>query len=78
MTRLYGRALKGERVVGAVPQHDGAKVTRLVAQGSRGIEVMMTIDGATDAEVVHSYVAQVLRPTLRPGNIVIMHNLRAH
>jgi hypothetical protein len=28
--------------------------------------------------VVHSYVAQVLRPTLRPGNIVIMHNLRAH
>ncbi len=38
----------------------------------------MTIDGATDAEVFRVYVEQVLRPTLRPGDIVIMDNLRAH
>ena len=38
----------------------------------------MTIDGATDAEVFRIYVEQVLRPTLHPGDIVIMDHLRAH
>jgi transposase len=78
MTRLYGRAPKGERVIGAVPQHYGANVTMLAALGSHSVEAVMTIDGATDAEVFRTYVAQVLRPTLRPGDIVIMDNLRAH
>src|SRR3712207_4480440 len=50
----------------------------LAALGSHGVEAVMTIDGATDAEGFRVYVAQVLRPTLRPGDIVIMDNLRAH
>ncbi len=78
MTRLYGRAPKGERVIGAVPQNYGANVTMLAALGRRGVEAVMTIEGATDAEVFRVYVQQVLRPTLRPGDIVIMDNLRAH
>jgi transposase len=78
MTRRYGRAPQGERVIGAVPQNYGANVTMLAALGSRGIEAVMTIDGATDAEVFQAYVEQVLRPTLRPGDIAIMDNLRAH
>jgi transposase len=78
MTRLYGRAPRGERVVGTVPQNYGANVTMLAALGSQGVEAVMTIDGATDAEVFRVYVKQVLRPTLRPGDIVIMDNLRAH
>ena len=78
MTRLYGRAPRGERVIGAVPQNYGANVTRLASLGSQGIEAMMTIEGATDAEVFRVYVEQVLRPTLQPGDLVIMDNLRAH
>jgi transposase len=78
MTRRYGRAPKGERVVGAVPQNYGANVTLLAALGSHGLEAVMTIEGATDAEVFRVYIEQVLRPTLRPGDIVIMDNLRAH
>jgi transposase len=78
MTRLYGRAPRGERVVGTVPQNYGANVTMLAALGSHGVEAVMTIDGATDAEVFRVYVEQVLRPTLRPGDLVIMDNLRAH
>ncbi len=78
MTRRYGRAPQGERVVGAVPQNYGANVTILAALGSQGVEAVMTIEGATDAEVFQVYVEQVLRPTLRPGDIVIMDNLRAH
>jgi transposase len=78
MPRLYGRAPRGERVVGSVPQNYGANVTMLAALGSYGVEAVLTIDGATDAEVFRVYVEQVLRPTLRPGDIVIMDNLRAH
>ena len=78
MTRQYGRAPRGERVVGTVPQNYGTNVTMLAALGSRGVEAVMTIDGATDAEVFRAYVSQVLGPTLRPRDIVIMDNLRAH
>jgi transposase len=78
MTRLDGRAPRGERVIGAVPQNDGAHATRLAALGSQGVEAVMTIDGATDAAVFRLYVARVLRPTLCQGDIVIMDNLRAH
>jgi transposase len=78
MTRRHGRAPRGERVVGAVPQHDGAHVTMLAALSRPGIEAGMTLDGATDAEVFRAYVEQALCPTLVPGDIVIMDNLRAH
>jgi transposase len=78
MTRLYGRAPRGERVIGTVPQNYGTNVTMLAALNSHGVEAVMTIDGATDAEVFRVYVEQVLRPTLRPGDMVIMDNLRAH
>jgi transposase len=78
MTRIYGRASRGERVVGAVPQNYGANVTMIAALSLQGIEAVMTIDGATDAEVFRAYVEQVLCPTLVPGDIVVMDNLRAH
>ena len=78
MPRLYGRAPRGERVVGTVPQHSGAHVTRLAALGSHGVEAVMTSDGATDAEVFRVDVAQVRRPTRRPGDLVRMDNQRAH
>src|SRR5688500_17181717 len=38
----------------------------------------MTVNGATDTDVFRTYVKQVLGPTLRPGDIVVMDNLRAH
>ena len=38
----------------------------------------MTVEGATDADVFRAYVKRVLGPTLRPGDLVVMDNLRAH
>jgi transposase len=78
LTRLYGRAPKGERVIDAVPQNYGQKVTMLGALSIQGIEAVMTVEGATDAEVFLAYVEHVLAPTLRPGDMVVMDNLRAH
>ena len=78
MTRLYGRAPQGERVVGTVPQNYGPNVTVLAALGEHGLQAVMTVEGATDAEVFRAYVKHVLGPTLSPGDMVVLDNLRAH
>ena len=38
----------------------------------------MALDGTTDTESFRAYVSQVLIPTLRPGDIVVMDNLSPH
>jgi transposase len=78
MTRRYGRAPKGVRVRDRVPKNFGLNITILGTLSCRGLEAVMTVEGATDAAVFRAYVHQVLAPTLQPGEILIMDNLSAH
>lgn len=48
MTRLYGRASRGERVYDSVPQNYGENVTILATLSLSGIEAPMMIEGAVD------------------------------
>jgi transposase len=48
------------------------------ALGLHGLQAVMTVDGATEADVFRTYVKQVLGPTLAPGDSVVMDHLRAH
>ena len=43
-----------------------------------GRTAALAIEGATDTEVFQVYVREVLGPTLRPGDIVVMDNLSPH
>ena len=43
-----------------------------------GLTAPMVIDGAMNGDVFLAYVEQVLAPTLKPGDIVILDNLPAH
>ncbi len=78
MTRLYGRAPKGERVVGSAPQNYGSNITLLGALSASGLSALMTVDGDTDSEVFAAFVREVLAPTLTEGDIVVLDNLGAH
>jgi len=78
MTRLYGRAPKGQRVCGHVPQNWGHNLTMLAALSSTGVDATMTVEGATDTDVFCAYVSEVLSPTLVKGDIVVLDNLSAH
>ena len=78
MTRLYGRAAKGERVIESVPQNYGENITILATLGLSGITAPMTINGAVDGSVFKVYVEEVLCPTLREDDVVVMDNLPAH
>jgi transposase len=78
MTRMWGRAPKGERICEATPQGRWEVLTTLGAMSLRGIDAAMTIESTTDGEVFKGYVEQVLCPKLRPGDVVILDNLSAH
>lgn len=56
MSRLYGRAPHGKRVVGRISQNYRANITMLTSLGLQGLETLMTIDEATDGEVFTVYV----------------------
>jgi hypothetical protein len=72
LTRLYGRAAPGVRVVDRGPQHYGANISLLAALGVAGVSAPLTVAGAVDPAVLRAYVTQVLGPTLRPGDIVVL------
>jgi DDE superfamily endonuclease len=78
MTRLYGRAPRGERAVGSVPINYGSNITIIGALGVGGLSALMTVDGAADGDVFRAYVNWVLWPSLKPGEVVVMDNLSAH
>ena len=78
MTRIYGRARKGERAIGSAPHGHWNTTTLIAAVTVEGAQAPMVVDGATDTEVFQAYVEQVLTPSLKPGMIVVMDNLSAH
>jgi len=78
MTRLYGRALKGQRLVEAVPHGHWKTTTFIAALRSTGMTAPMVIDGALNGDLFCAYVHQVLVPELRPGDIVVLDNLSSH
>jgi transposase len=51
LTRLFGRAPRGARVVETVPQNYGPNVTRSGALSLQGLDAVMPVDGATDGDV---------------------------
>jgi transposase len=78
MTRLRGRAPKGQRVHAQSPQGHWQSTTMVGSLRLDGSTACMVMEGATDTEVFQVYVRKVLCPTLRPGDLVIMDNLSPH
>ena len=78
MTRLYGRAPRGERCRAPVPHGHWKTTTFVGGLTLAGVVAPMTLDGAMTGAAFFAYVKLVLAPTLRPGDIVVMDNLPAH
>ena len=78
MTRLYGRAEGGQRVVDSAPAGHWGTTTLLSSIRLDGSTAPMVIEGPTDADVFMAYVQQVLVSSLRTGDIVVLDNLSPH
>ena len=78
MTRLCGRALKGERVHASTPHGHWHTTTMISSIRLNGSTACMALEGTTDTESFRAYVSEVLLPTLQPDDIVVMDNLSPH
>jgi len=78
LTRRFGRAPVGARLVGTVPYGHWKPTTFVAALRASGLTAPLVIDGAVNGDLFVASVRQVLAPTLRPGDIVVMDNLASH
>lgn len=78
MTRVRGRAPRGERLIGRVPHGHWKTTTFLAALRHDGLAAPLVVDGAINGAIFLAYVQQQLAPTLQPGDLVILDNLSAH
>ena len=78
MTRLYGRAPRGQRLIAAVPHGHWKTSTFVGALRTDGLVAPGVFEGAINGRSFLAYIRQVLVPVLRPDDIVIMDNLGSH
>jgi transposase len=78
MTPLYAYAPRGQRALGKVPRNYGAIMTLIASLSLSGMGPAFILDGSADSSAFEIYIEQVLAPSLRPGQIVILDNLSIH
>ena len=78
MVPRYGRAPRGERAHGRAPRNWGKNVTLISSITTEGMGPSMSIQGSSDTESFSLYVREVLAPSLKSGQIVLMDNLSVH
>jgi transposase len=78
LTPMYARAPKGERARGKVPRNRGKNTTLIAALSLEGMGAALILEGSANTTAFELYVEQVLAPSLRAGQIVVMDNLQAH
>jgi DDE superfamily endonuclease len=72
MTRLYGWGPRGERLVDAAPYGHWKTTTFVAGLRSDGVIAPCVLDGLMTGEVFRAYVEQMLAPSLRPGDAVVI------
>ena len=78
MARLRGRAPRGERLVSKVPHGHWKTTTFVAGLRTNALTAPCVIDGPMNGDAFLAYVEQILVPTLKPGDIVVMDNLSSH
>jgi transposase len=76
MAPRYGRCEKGKRLIAHVPF--GQTTTLIAALRHDGLTAPCVFDGPINGEKFRAYVEQILVPTLKPGDLVLMDNLSSH
>jgi transposase len=78
ITRLYGRAPQGQRLVQKVLHGNWKTTTFIAALRHDRVTAPFLLEGAMNGEMFKAYVEQILAPTLKRGDIVFMDNVSVH
>jgi transposase len=74
----FAWAPRGQRAHGQVPRNWGKNTTLVAGLSLDGLQAPWTIEGAMDTDAFAVYVEQVLCPSLRAGQTVVMDTLSVH
>ena len=78
LLRRYARSPRGTRIGDHAPCGHWQAHTIVAALRTTEVTATAVFDGPMDSVTFRAYVDQVLVPTLRPGDVVILDNLAAH
>jgi len=78
ITRLYGRAPRGQRLVQKVLHGNWKTLTFIAALRHDRVTAPFVLQGAMNGETFKAYIEQFLAPTLKRGDIVFMDNVSVH
>lgn len=78
LVRRYGRGPRGQRVVDHAPWGRWQMQTVIAGLRVDGLVAPAVLTGPMDGVSFRAYVEQVLVPTLRPGDRVVLDNLSVH
>jgi transposase len=78
LLRRYGRSLRGTRLRDHTPCGHWQTHTVIAALRLDGLSAPAVFDGPIDNASFLAYVEQVLTPTLRRGDVVVLDNLAVH
>ena len=78
LLRRYGRSPRGTRLRDHTPCSHWETHTVIAALRLDGLGAPAVFDGPIDSPSFLAYVEQVLVPTLRPGDVVVLDNLAVH
>jgi transposase len=78
MARRYGRSPRGKRLDGPIPHGHWKTTTFVGGLTTRGFIAPYVLAGPMNGASFLAWVAQMLAPELKPGDVVVMDNLAAH
>jgi len=78
LLRRYGRSRRGTRLRDHTPCSHWETSTVIAALRLDAVTAPAVFDGPIDKASFRAYVEQVLAPTLRPGDVVVLDNLAVH
>ena len=78
LLRRYGRSPRGTRLHDHTPCSHWQTHTVIAGLRHDGLTAPAVFDGPIDNPTFRAYVEQVLVPTLRPGDVVVLDNLAVH
>jgi hypothetical protein len=78
MTRLRGRSPTDKRLNGKAPFGHWGTQTFAAGLKCDGLIAPWVVDAAMNRTVFEAYVETQLAPDLKPGDVVILHNLSSH
>src|SRR5512138_825456 len=74
----YGRAVRGQRVYGQRPTARGQRISTIGALSGQGLETALCVEGTLNGAVFVYFLEHFLCPVLKPGQVVVVDNARAH